>query len=1421
MKSKFGTRFFAFVVLAFILSTYRPASAIDPVFGFADLHNHQLANLGFGGGMMVGAPFHPDGIASALPWCTDKHGIGGVTDVATMFENGPFHNVGGWPQFDGWPRWNSLTHQQVYHDWLKRAFDGGLRLMVMLAVNNEALCEKFYFAEPGFTCNEMDAVDKQIQGAYDLQDYIDSLAGGPKLGWYRIVTSPAEARQVTSSGKLAVVLGIEVDKLFNCGLFSGCTADYVSGELDRYRNAGVRHIFPVHLINNAFGGAALYNDVFNHSNKSDTGFFFSPNDCSPEYEFKLAGAGVTVDNILSILSNFATLPAYTGNGHCNERGLEAPLGAQLITLLMDKRMIIDIDHMSRDATVQTMDLAKPRDYPLVAGHTGLLGISTGIKKSEAQKTDAMLSRIRESNGLVGLILHQGKRDQIATETGSPAAHDCGNSSRSWAQAYLYASRLMGGAVAIGSDFNGLVKQPAPRFGPEACDGDKDGPQDEATRMQYPFMTETGVFMDKSQMGDRPHFDFNVDGLAHVGMFPDFIEDLRHLGLTTEALAPLFGSAEAYIRLWEKIEAGNLTVTSLSNPPATVRAGGSFDVTDITANQSSTFIPESSTTRFYLSTDSLYSSDDIVIGERTVTIPPGFGGTDGVTTVFVPASTATGSTYFFIACADATGVIFESNDKDNCRVAANPVQVTPYVAPQLCFEDKDRDGYRTLAADWSYPGCPFMLISQNDCNDNDASAHPGAPEVCDGRDNNCDGRIDEGCGDLIVQSIVTNPVLPVSGQAVSVTVTLKNQSGTDVYIGPGASGSFLYVDFYKHLPAGSSPVPPTDLESFFCEIRGKDTVLMPGETKICSGTVTYPAAGTYNMWAYADSTHVRYESNEGNNATGPIRISVLAPCIDIDGDGYGSPGNAACPNGIAADCNDNNPAIHPGAAELCDGVDNNCNGYTDEGFDADGDGVADCFDNCKYVKNPAQANSDAAVKGMISYWKLNEGSGDKAGDSTGVNHALVSGATWATGKHGNALNFDGINDFAAAKPSDVTNNFTMEFWAFPSSERTTDREGVSGAGGTIGQKYAIYPSQGDLTWGKEHAGMGVSVGTNGISVYEHADFYMPALLVWDGKITDWTHITIVYEKNRPVLLVNGQYVKTGVQSPKSFIHPGHIFGGGDWGYFAGLVDEIAIYSRPLTESEIQQHYKDTLAGRSYGDDGIGDACDNCPFHYNPDQLDSDKDGMGNVCDACTDLDGDGYAIEGGVCGAVDCNDGNVSIHPGAVEVCNSMDDNCNGSIDEGVTNTYYRDADADFYGNAAISIQACTQPAGYVTNNTDCNDVAVSIHPGATELCNGMDDNCNGQTDEGGVCFLPVRTVGAATSYYPSLLNAIGAAQGSAVTIEMLTGEFTGNVNFNRPIRFTLKGGYSSNYGGATGFTTLRGVLTISQGTLAVDRLKIK
>ena len=130
----------------------------------------------------------------------------------------------------------------------------------------------------------------------------------------------------------------------------------------------------------------------------------------------------------------------------------------------------------------------------------------------------------------------------------------------------------------------------------------------------------------------------------------------------------------------------------------------------------------------------------------------------------------------------------------------------------------------------------------------------------------------------------------------------------------------------------------------------------------------------------------------------------------------------------------------------------------------------------------------------------------------------------------------------------------------------------------------------------------------------------------------------------------------------------------------------------------------------------------------------------------DLDGDGYgdpndAISAGsapfgyVSDNTDCDDTDRNIHPGATEVCNDKDDDCDGQIDEDVKNTFYRDVDGDGYGDLNNTTEDCSPPSGYVSDNTDCDDSDGNIHPGAAEVCNGKDDNCDGQADEGGEKYL--------------------------------------------------------------------------------------
>src|SRR5829696_3369936 len=88
---------------------------------------------------------------------------------------------------------------------------------------------------------------------------------------------------------------------------------------------------------------------------------------------------------------------------------------------------------------------------------------------------------------------------------------------------------------------------------------------------------------------------------------------------------------------------------------------------------------------------------------------------------------------------------------------------------------------------------------------------------------------------------------------------------------------------------------------------------------------------------------------------------------------------------------------------------------------------------------------------------------------------------------------------------------------------------------------------------------------------------------------------------------------------------------------------------------------------------------------------------------------------------DCNDARNFIYPGAPELCDNLDNNCNGVVDEGFTlTTFYKDADKDGYGSKTVMVQACIAPTGYVSVTGDCNDAKSAVNPGATEVVNGID-----------------------------------------------------------------------------------------------------
>jgi hypothetical protein len=146
----------------------------------------------------------------------------------------------------------------------------------------------------------------------------------------------------------------------------------------------------------------------------------------------------------------------------------------------------------------------------------------------------------------------------------------------------------------------------------------------------------------------------------------------------------------------------------------------------------------------------------------------------------------------------------------------------------------------------------------------------------------------------------------------------------------------------------------------------------------------------------------------------------------------------------------------------------------------------------------------------------------------------------------------------------------------------------------------------------------------------------------------------------------------------------------------------------------------------GDDGPGDCT--APQVFYPDD---DGDGFGATaggkehCEAPA-----GFVAKGG-----DCADNNAAIHPEGKEICDAVDNDCDSMIDDADTSvdmttlgTFYRDSDGDTYGDAMMTKKACAKPAGYAASSSDCNDTMANINPGAPEVCDFIDNNCNAKID---------------------------------------------------------------------------------------------
>jgi microsomal dipeptidase-like Zn-dependent dipeptidase len=507
---------------------FRGESPDAPVRGFLDDHIHLGGFQFLGGRFHCGRPWSPYGVTVAMRDCVDHLGNGVGAVVENFFAFGSpvgTHSTEGWPSFAGWPRDESLTHEGTYWKWIERAWRSGLRIMVNDLVENRALCEIYPLKQNN--CNEMVSAYRQAEDMRDLVDYIDAQFGGPGKGFLRIVDDPAQARAVVNDGKLAMVLGIEVSEVLDCGQFNDvprCSAAQIDSELDRLHAAGVRSMFPVHKFDNALGGvhfdSGTQGVLVNVGNKYATGQFWTAEHCPGATDHDNEPTNPTGEHAALIYNVFGPLltspllqgqlPVYPPAPLCNPRGL-TPLGEHLIRAMMDRGMIVETDHLSVKARRDVLTILEQDDYP-------------GVISSHSWGDAGSQQRLQALGGLVGPISTQA--NQFVTE---------------WQAARANRNPEFHFGLGFGSDINGLHSQPVPR--PDAA----------ANPVEYPFQSFDGGSTIHQQVSGTRTYDVNSHGVDHYGLYPDWIEDLRQVG-GDQIVDDLANGAEAYLQLWERAEA---------------------------------------------------------------------------------------------------------------------------------------------------------------------------------------------------------------------------------------------------------------------------------------------------------------------------------------------------------------------------------------------------------------------------------------------------------------------------------------------------------------------------------------------------------------------------------------------------------------------------------------------------------------------------------------------------------------------------------------------------------------------------------------------------------------------------------------------------------------------------------------------------
>ena len=300
------------------LAKQPPAPAKRQLWGWADIHCHPMAQAGFGD-LLAG---HMHGPVEDVGSCLELHGHhheNPLRPVALALETGRLNDgslaTTGWTTgtpapddelgFRGWPAFNELTHLKTHQDWIRRAYDGGQRLMVALIVHNQMLAVISTATKLMFQAqSDRDTVEPQVQM---LREFV-----AHNGDWCGLAATPADARKLIGQNKLAFVLGLETDSINEWSRFTDFPQtetpatsaairkgihDTIHDYFDYLHKLGVVQVNLLHLSNNAFGGMALYDVMFLVNSWHRTGLWPDPED-----GFTGRGPGEAISTPVSLAS---------------------------------------------------------------------------------------------------------------------------------------------------------------------------------------------------------------------------------------------------------------------------------------------------------------------------------------------------------------------------------------------------------------------------------------------------------------------------------------------------------------------------------------------------------------------------------------------------------------------------------------------------------------------------------------------------------------------------------------------------------------------------------------------------------------------------------------------------------------------------------------------------------------------------------------------------------------------------------------------------------------------------------------------------------------------------------------------------------------------------------------------------------------